>query len=227
MKSVVLNWGPTLLFSVVLPWVTYGMLTDGGTEPVTALFLIALWPLAEVGIFYGLHRRVDEFGVMILGVLVLGAVSALFFHSEKMVFVKDSAVTGLLGLAFLVTLLLERPVMFYFGRKFATDGSAEGVARWNGFWDAYPGFRSSQRKLTVVWGVAFLVVAGVRIALTYVLDTRTMVGVSGILPFVVLAGLLTYTIRTGKKGRARMAGAGVGAGAGAEGVAAPAVDTAG
>ncbi|CAM5506202.1 hypothetical protein GCM10010329_63780 [Streptomyces spiroverticillatus] len=229
MKSVVLNWGPTLLFSVVLPWVTYGMLTDGGVEPVTALFLIAIWPLAEVGIFYGLHRRVDEFGVMILGVLVLGAVGALVFHSEKMVFVKDSAVTGLLGLAFLATLFLERPMMFYFGRKFATDGSAEGVARWNGLWDAYPGFRSSQRKLTVVWGVAFLAEAGVRIALTYVLDTQTMVGVSGILPFVVLAGLLTYTISTGKKGRARMAGAGAaaGAGAGADGSAAPAVDPAG
>lgn len=213
MKSVVLNWGPTLLFSVLLPWVTYGVLTDNGMEPVTALFLISAWPLAEVGIFYGIHRRVDEFGVMILIVLVLGAVSALAFHSEKMVFVKDSALTGLLGLAYLVTLFLKRPMMFYFGRKFATDGSPEGIARWNGLWDAYPGFRSSQRKLTVVWGVAFLVEAAVRIGLTYVLETATMVGVSSVMPFVVLAGLMTYTIQTARKGRARMAAPGAGAGA--------------
>ncbi|MCX5204201.1 hypothetical protein OG897_22460 [Streptomyces sp. NBC_00237] len=227
MKSVVLNWGPTLLFSVLLPWVTYGMLTDGGVEPVAALFLIALWPLAEVGIFYGLNRRVDEFGVMILIVLVLGAVSALVFQSEKMVFVKDSAVTGLLGLAFLVTLWLERPMMFYFGRKFATDGSAAGVARWNGLWDAFPGFRSSQRKLTVVWGVAFLVEAGVRVALTFALDTSTMVGVSGIMPFVVLAGLLTYTIQMGKKGRARMATAPAGDSPAGSSAAGSAADAAG
>ncbi|WP_328677781.1 hypothetical protein OG905_26315 [Streptomyces sp. NBC_00322] len=150
-------------------------------------------------IFYdprGLHSEV-----------LLSAVSAFAFKSEKLVFVKDSALTGLLGLAFLGSLLLARPMMFYFGRKFATDGTAEGIARWNGSWDAYPGFRSSQRRLTVVWGVAFLVESAVRIALTYALDTGTMVGVSNVLPFVVLAGLMTSTIQTGKKGRARMAAA--------------------
>jgi hypothetical protein len=209
-KSVLLNWGPTMVLSVVLPWVTYGLLTDHGVEPVTALFLIALWPVMEVALFFGLHRRVDEFGVMILIMLLLGAVSALVFHSEKMVFVKDSALTGLLGLAFLLSLLMARPVMFYFGRKFATDGTPEGISRWNGLWDAHQGFRRSQRRLTVVWGVAFLAEAAVRIALTFVLDTGTMVGVSNILPFVVLAGLMTYTIQTGKKGRARMAASAAG-----------------
>jgi hypothetical protein len=198
-----------MVFSVVLPWLTYGLLTGHGVQPVTALFLIALWPVLEVALFFGLHRRVDEFGVLILIVLLLGAVSALVFRSEKVVFVKDSALTGLLGCAFLLSLLMARPVMFYFGRKFATDGTPEGVSRWNGFWDAYPGFRKSQRRLTVVWGVAFLAEAGVRIALTFVLDTGTMVGVSNILPLVVLAGLMTYTIRTGKKGRARMAASAV------------------
>ncbi|MEU8891880.1 VC0807 family protein [Streptomyces sp. NPDC048442] len=206
-KSVLLNWGPTILFSVVLPWVTYGMLTDHGVQPVTALFLIAGWPLVEVGIFFAINRRVDEFGVMILLLLLLSAVGAFAFRSEKLVFIKDSALTGLLGLAFLGTLLLARPVMFYFGRKFATDGSEESIARWNGLWEAYPGFRSSQRRLTVIWGVAFLVESAVRVALTFALDTKTMVGVSNVLPFVVLAGLMTYTIQTGKKGRARMAAA--------------------
>ncbi|MET7618165.1 VC0807 family protein [Streptomyces sp. NPDC005408] len=206
-KSVLLNWGPTILFSVLLPWVTYGILTDHGVAPVTALFIIAGWPLVEVGIFFAINRRIDEFGVMILIVLLLSAVSAFAFKSEKLVFVKDSALTGLLGLAFLGSLLMTRPMIFYFGRKFATDGTAEGIARWNGFWDAYPGFRSTQRRLTVIWGVAFLTESAVRIALTYMLDTGTMVGVTNVLPFVVLAGLMTYTIQTGKKGRARMAAA--------------------
>lgn len=40
----------------------------------------------------------------------------------------QSAVTGLFGLVLLISLLLPRPVMFYFGRKFGTDGSREGVA---------------------------------------------------------------------------------------------------
>ncbi|MFE2233635.1 VC0807 family protein [Streptomyces sp. NPDC059442] len=206
-RSTLLNWGPTIVFGVVLPWVTYGVLTDHGVESLTALFLIALWPLVEVGLYFAIRRRVDEFSVMILVVLLLSALSALVFHSERMVFVKDSALTGLLGLAFLVSLFTARPVMFYFGRKFATDGTPEGIARWNGFYETLPGFRRTQRRLTVVWGVAFLVEAAVRIALTFVLDTATMVGVTGILPFVVLAGLMAFTIRTGRRSRARTAAA--------------------
>lgn len=45
--------------------------------------------------------------------------------------------TGLFGVVVLGSLLLPRPVMFYFGRKFATDGTAEGLAYWNGLW-RYP-----------------------------------------------------------------------------------------
>ncbi|MFD9790392.1 VC0807 family protein [Streptomyces sp. NPDC059070] len=203
-KTVLLTWGPTILFSVVLPWITYGVLTDHGMGEVPALLLISAWPLAEMGLYYGLHRRLDEFGVMILITLLLSAVSALAYNSAKLLFLKDSALTGLLGLAFLVSLTLKRPLIFYFGRKFATDGTAEGVAKWNANWDLYPGFRAAQRRLTVVWGAAFLAEAGVKAALVYVLDTDTMVGVSNALPFVVLGALMFHTIRTGKKGRARM-----------------------
>ncbi|MEV0094892.1 VC0807 family protein [Streptomyces sp. NPDC050738] len=203
--NILTVWGPTILFSIVLPWITYGMLTDHGMHEVPALLLISCWPVAELAIYFGIHRRVDEFSMLILITLVLGALSALAYNSAKLLFLKDSALTGLLGIAFLVSLALKRPLIFYFGRKFGTDGTAEGVADWNAMWDKYPGFRTSQRKLTVVWGVAFLLEAGVKAALVYMLDTGTMVGVSNVLPFVVLGLLMVYTIRTGRKGRARRA----------------------
>ncbi|MEU5435471.1 VC0807 family protein [Streptomyces sp. NPDC020719] len=203
-RTTLLTWGPTILFSVVLPWITYGMLTDHGMSEVPALLLISAWPVAEIGLYFALHRRVDEFGMMILITLLLSAVSALAYNSAKLLFLKDSALTGLLGLAFLFSLTLKRPLIFYFGRKFGTDGTREGVAKWNAMWDQYPGFRRTQRKLTVIWGVAFLAEASLKAALVYVLDTDTMVGVSNALPFAVLGGLMFYTIRTGKKGRARM-----------------------
>ncbi|MDJ0342349.1 VC0807 family protein [Streptomyces sp. H10-C2] len=201
--AMLMSWGPTVLFSIVLPWVTYGMLTDHGVGQVPALLIISGWPVVEMVLYFAIHRRLDEFSIMILGTLLLSAVSALAYNSTKMVFIKDSALTGLLGLAFLVSLFAKRPLNFYFGRKFATDGTAESVATWNGLWDKYAGFRSTQRMLTVVWGVTFLVESGIRIALTYVLSTDTMVGVSSVMPFVFTAGLVFYTIRTGRKGEAR------------------------
>ena len=41
-------------------------------------------------------------------------------HDAKLLLAKDSFVTGLFGLLCLATLAAPRPLMFYFGRKFAT-----------------------------------------------------------------------------------------------------------
>lgn len=199
------SWGPTVLFSMLLPWITYNQLTGHGVHEVPALLIISAWPALEIGLYFALHRRVDEFGMLILLTLLLGAVGALAYNSSKMIFLKDSALTGLVGIAFLVSLALERPLMFYFGRKFATDGTAEGVAQWNGMWEQFPGFRAVQRKLTVIWGVTFVLEASVKAVLVYQLSTDTMVGVSNTLPLVVTGLLVVYTIRTGKKGAARRA----------------------
>ena len=202
-QRLLLIWGPTVLFSMVLPWITYNQLTGHGVHEVPALLIVSAWPALETGLYFALHRRVDEFGMLILLTLLLGAAGALAYNSSKMIFLKDSALTGLVGLAFLASLGLKRPLTFYFGRKFATDGSDQGVAQWNGLWDAYPGFRSVQRRLTAIWGLAYVAEATVKAVLVYQLSTGAMVTVSNILPLAVTALLVAYTVRTGRKGEAR------------------------
>ncbi|WP_198535569.1 VC0807 family protein [Streptomyces caatingaensis] len=201
-----MNWGPAVLFGAVLPFVTYGVLTDHGVSKVNALLLISLWPVVETLISLAVRRRVDEFGMMMLALMLLGALSAVAYNSTELVFVKDSAITGLLGLVYLGSLALPRPLMFYLGRRFATDGSPEGLAHWNGLW-RYPGFRRMQYLMTTVWGVAFLLEAVVRVVLTYALPTGVMVVLNNVLPAVVVAALVSWTVRTGKRGRARAAAA--------------------
>ncbi|NJP88520.1 hypothetical protein HCN51_03445 [Nonomuraea sp. FMUSA5-5] len=204
--SSLLNLLPSVLFGVVLPFVTYGMLTDRGYAPVTALLLASLWPVADLVLYLAVKRRVDEFGLMMLVLLLLGALGALVFDSPRLFFVKDAAITGLLGLTFLGSLALSRPIMFYLGRKFATDGTPESLAYWNGLWQ-YPGFRRTQYLLTGVWGGAFLLEAIVGVPLAYVLPTQAMLLVGNVLPIVVVAALITWTIFMAKRGRARMAAA--------------------
>ncbi|MEV4436236.1 VC0807 family protein [Streptomyces sp. NPDC049585] len=200
------NWGPAILFAVILPFVTYGMLTDHGVSQVKALLLISLWPAVETLLHLAIRRRVDEFGIMMLILMLLGAVSATAYNTTELVFLKDSAITGLLGLSFLGSLMLRRPVMFYLGRKFGTDGTPEGLAHWNGLWQ-FPGFRRTQYLLTTVWGLGFLADAAIRAVLTYTLPTGAMVLVNNILPLVVVATLVAWTTRVAKAGRARSAAA--------------------
>ncbi len=215
--TILLNWVPTLLCSVLAPLVTYSLLTSHHWSQVPALLISGLWPLAEMVVFFLIRHHVDEFTMMVLIFLALGVISYAAFNSARMILVKDSAITGLFGIVTLLSLLAPRPLMFYYGRRFGTNGSKDSVAEWNALW-RYAGFRHTQRVITVVWGIAFLAEAGVRIALVYVLSTGTMVAVNGILPMILVAGMIVWTISYAKRAQARGEAARAAAPAGAPAV---------
>ncbi len=148
------------------------------------------------------RRRLDEFAVVTLVFLAITAVVSLIgAHSARALIIKDSGVTGLFGALCLATLLAPRPLMFYFGRKFATDGTPESTAWWNGMWQ-YEGFRRTMTVMTSVWGVAYLAEAGVRIALAYVVDTGAMVVISPAMAYGVLGVLSLWTALYAKRSQA-------------------------
>jgi intracellular septation protein A len=199
--SPLATWLPTMLFNVALPIATYIILTGAGMGEVPALIISGVWPVLELGLSYARTRRFDELSIMVLIFLVIGVLTSLLFNSARLLLIKDSALTGLFGIVLLASLLAKRPLMFYFGRKFATDGSAEKVAWWNGLWQ-YEGFRRGQRRLTVVWGTAFLGEAVLRIVLGLFLPVQTMVVINNILPYVVLASLVIGTTMWGRRQQA-------------------------
>ncbi len=210
--SKVLPWLLTAVLSVGAPIVIYDVATDRGLPPVTALILSSVGPLLEMAITAVWRRRLDEFSTMVLVFLVIGIVASLFFDDPRLLLLKESVVTGLFGIVLLVTVPTNRPLMFLFGRRFATGGDPERVAWWNGLW-AYPGFRRTQRGLTFMWGATFVVEAVVRAVLTYRLSTETMVVVNAVVPLVVIVALVAATVvwarRSQRAGEARSAAAGV------------------
>lgn len=204
--KVLANWLPTILFNIALPILTYVLLAGNGMGDAPALALSGVWPLIELGISFARTRHVDEFSIMVLIFLVVGVVASLAFDDARLLLVKDSAVTGLFGLVLFGSLLAPRPLMFYFGRKFATGGDPARVEWWNGLW-RYEGFRRGQRVLTVVWGGAFLGEAVLRVVLSFTLPVSTMVVISSVLPYVVLGLLVFGTVGYGRRAGRRNAAA--------------------
>jgi hypothetical protein len=191
---------PTIIFNVVLTTATYFVLTAYGVAPVVALAVSGSWPLVEIAIVYAKQRRLDELSLFVLVFLAIGVVASLAFNSPRIAILKDSAPTGLFGLVLLGSLLLPRPLMFFFGRRFATDGTPAGVQHWNDLWQ-YPRFRRSQYVTTTVWGVSFLVEVAARTILAFLLPFSVMVVVSQVLPIVVIVTLIVWTMRYGQAQR--------------------------
>lgn len=204
-QSALVNWILTIVVNVVLPFATYALLTRVlGTGEVTALLVSGVWPVLEIGYTLARQRVVDEFSVFVLIGIVIGVVTALFSDDARAVFLKDSVATGLIGVVMLVTLVVGRPLTFYLGRRFATDGSAVQRQWWNGLWQ-YPQFRSVQRRIGLMWGVTLLGEAVVRALLTLTLGTEPMVLVNTIVPLVVIAGLVSLTVAMGRRAQAAAA----------------------
>ncbi|MCX5198114.1 hypothetical protein OOK31_30195 [Streptomyces sp. NBC_00249] len=201
--ATALGWILTIGLNVVAPIVTYNTLTgDHGWSEFSALLVSGAWPVLDSAIHVAWRRKLDEFAVVTLVFLVITAVVSLVgAHSARALLIKDSGVTGLFGLLCLATLFARRPLMFYFGRKFATDGTPESTAWWNGLWQ-YEGFRTTMTRMTLVWGVAYVIEALVRIALAFVLDTSTMVTLSPFMIYGTMGGLGLWTARYGKRSQA-------------------------
>ncbi|MEU8459832.1 VC0807 family protein [Streptomyces sp. NPDC029003] len=198
-----LGWILTIGLNVVAPILTYNTLTgDHGWSEFSALLVSGVWPVLDSAVHVAWRRKLDEFAIVTLVFLVITAfVTLVGAHSARTLLIKDSAVTGLFGLLCLATLLAPRPLMFYFGRKFGTDGTKEGVAEFNGLWQ-YPDFRRVMRHMTAVWGVAYLVEAALRVVLAFTLPTSTMVILSPFLIYGFLGGLILWTIRYSKRAQA-------------------------
>jgi hypothetical protein len=202
-----LSWALSITFNVIAPILTYNQLHAHGYAEFTALLAGMAWPLVDTAIYLAWHRRVDEFAMITLLLMAITIVITLVGpQSAQLLLIKDSFVTGLFGLICLGTLAAPRPLMFYFGRKFGTDGTAEGVAYWNGLW-RHESFRTVQRNLTIGWGVAFVLEALVRIGLSFVLSTAGMVTLNSFLSYAVFGALMVWTLMYATRARAKGAAA--------------------
>ncbi|MGA6152241.1 VC0807 family protein [Stenotrophomonas sp. NPDC087984] len=218
--AAILGWVVTLTLNVAAPILTYNALRDHGWSEFAALLLSSAWPVVDGAVHIVWRRRLDELAIVTLVFIVITAVvSTVGAHSARALLIKDSAVTGLFGLLCLATLLTPRPLMFYLGRKFATDGTEASTTWWNGLWNV-DGFRKAMLTMTTVWGVAYCMESAVRIVLSYTLRTDTMVVLSPVLIYAVLASLGVWTgvygKRSRRKGQARAAAAAAAAAAESE-----------
>jgi hypothetical protein len=196
---------PSLLVNAIAPYVVYQVLTGNGVDPVQALQVAAIFPIVGVARGYIRTRRADIIGVVSLVFIVLGVAASVISGDPRFILIKESLLTGAFGLVCLASLLMPRPLMFYFGRQFTSGGDPTRAAAFEAMWQ-YPRFRTINRTITVVWGVGYLVEAAVRVSLSYVLSIPQFLLVSPILAIGVTIALISWTMAYARRARQRAEG---------------------
>ena len=179
--------------NIVIPVALYRLSRQCfSASEMTALIAAAAFPLAK-NAFELLHRRrLDPVAVVVLVGVTVSGVGVLLGGSPRLLLVRDSLCTGAFGLACFISLLLPRPLMFYFGRHFMAGRDPAARARFDAGWQR-PHVRYVNRLITVVWGFALLGEFALRLVLVYRLRTTWVLVLSPIVSGAVIVGTFTWT----------------------------------
>ncbi|WP_413300005.1 VC0807 family protein [Bacillus sp. 1P10SD] len=176
----------TLLINGLVPWGLYLILSKHMSS-VAALSIATLAPLADNLYFLIKRKKLDVFGLLMLFTFLLTLLLVMLGGSEKLLLIKESFITAVVGFIFLLSLLFKKPLMYHLALRFiGTTGFADN---WK-----YDYFRFVMRLMTFVWGLVLVLEATVRITLVFALSTATYLAVSNIVLYGFIGGAILWTV---------------------------------
>jgi hypothetical protein len=186
---------PSLVVDGLCPFLTYELLTSyvPGMSQVVALGLGAMFPAVSGIVSIVRRRHLDIVGAVVLIGIAVSIAATIAGGDPKLLLIRESFVTGALGLVCLLSLLWPRPLMFYIGRQFSAGQDQALIEEFNGLWQ-YPGARRTFRVLTGVWAIVWIAEFGLRVVMVWTLSVSEVLAIS---PFVfngITLGLIAWTI---------------------------------
>lgn len=147
---------PTLAFDVIGTMAVYYLLLPHfGSTSIWPILGASLVPVISNVFNFVRRHSFDVVGIIVLIGLLVGVVPAIFGGSQRLLLVRESFVTGLLGVVLLVSAIRHRPLAYHVIREFLTANEALPHERWDVLWRCGY-FRHTIRGITIGWGALLL-----------------------------------------------------------------------
>jgi hypothetical protein len=198
-----------LTVNFVLPFLIYG-LGKARLGDVHALMASSGPPIAWSVIEFARKRRVDALSIIVLAGIALSLLAFLGGGGARFLQLREKLVTGLIGLGFIVSVLIRRPLVYEFARATMIRQKSSELAVFESRRND-PGFKRAMNLMTLVWGCGLLADTAAGCALVMTLSIRNYLLVSPVLGYGTMGALSLWTFwyarRARRRGEARMAAA--------------------
>jgi hypothetical protein len=194
-----------MVVNLLLPWLAYRLAMPHWGETgglIASAVPPVIWSLVELARF----RRVDALSVIVLIGIVLSLGAMALGGSARMLLLRESLVSGAIGVAFLVSLVMPRPLIFYLARATVAREMAGGGARIDALWDERPSFAGSMRMMTAIWGVGLTAETVLRAWMAWTWPVERFLVVSPFISYGIYGALLLWTLWYRKSLRNRSGG---------------------
>ncbi len=163
-----------------------------------------LWSLVE----FARKRRVDALSILVLAGIALSLLAFIGGGGARFLQLREKLVTALIGLVFLGSAALGRPLIYQLARATLMRRDASQLESFEALRDNIH-FRRTMMVMTLVWGFGLLAEAGVAVMLVFSLSIRAYLLVSPVVGYSTMGALALWTFwysrRQRQKGEARRA----------------------
>jgi len=179
----------SLIVNGAMPVIVYNLLKDYYSSFVS-LLIATLIPLGDNLYHIVKYKKADAFGLFMLTGFILSLLAFVLGGNERLILLRESMVTGLLGLIFIASLFFSKPLIYHFAIKFTSEDESQQKGEFEKNWEI-PYFRSVLRIMTAIWGIALVGEAIVKTILVYELSITAFLAISQLV-FIVSLGPPLY-----------------------------------
>jgi intracellular septation protein A len=190
-----------VLVNVVLPFVIYSY-AEAPLGAVRALLASSvppiLWSLGE----FARYRRLDALSLLVLGGIALSLLAMLGGGGVRFLQLREKMVTAAIGLAFLVSALIGKPLVYELARATMRRKSEKEAQKFEAL-QIHAGFRRTMMVMTLVWGFGLLAEFALSVALMFALSIREYLLVHHIVGYGAMGVLSLWSFLYGRRAQRR------------------------
>jgi hypothetical protein len=198
------------LVNAVLPFVIYG-LTDKRLGDVGALIASSVPPILWSVAQFVRSRTVDALSLLVVTGIALSLLALWGGGGAKFLQLRENLVTGAIGVVFLGSVAVGRPLIYYLARAgMQRRGASSELADFENLRDnAF--FKRTMRVMTLVWGFGLVLRTAIAAILVFTVSIPTYLAIHPILGYATMGALAGWTLFYARRqqalGRARRAAA--------------------
>ncbi|MEO8454845.1 MAG: VC0807 family protein, partial [Sphingomicrobium sp.] len=157
-----------------------------------------LWSLIE----FARHRRLDALSVLVVSGIALSLLAMLGGGGVRFLQLREKLVTAVIGLAFLGSALIGKPLIYELARASMRRKSDAEAQEFEAL-QVHAGFRRTMTLVTLVWGLGLLADVAVSVVLLFVLSIREYLLVNPILGYGTMGALSLWSFLYGRRAKRR------------------------
>ena len=194
-KSIIIS----ILINAILPLITYKILINHIPSSITALIISTTIPIIDNIYHIIKEKKIDIFASLIILGFIVGIISMLFGGSQKLLLIRQSYITAVIGILFLISMFFPKPMIYYLAKKFinSQDKYAKNNKSTIDEKCKNPHFRFSMKFLTFIWGICLVLEAVCNISLVFILSVSKYMLISPLVSygFIGCATFITFFYR--------------------------------